>query len=240
MPLVSFIIPVYNSESYLCQCLDSVLAQTEQDIEILVVDDGSTDGGPALIDRYAASDPRISVFHKSNAGPSSARNYGLDRARGKWVSFLDADDYLLPEFLQHLLNDAADAELCIGTKQRLYQNKRLLRRNHCRDFSGTKEQLKPQLNHYLRELRGATGRIYLTDVIQSNALRFDETIRYAEDMKFNYLFVEHCHCITFTDRGDYVYRIHNPHSLSKQDHTFFLKQWRMQNQCIRKAFHKRY
>ena len=91
-PIISIIVPVYNTEKYLDQCIQSVLAQTYTNWELLLIDDGSTDSSGAICDKYAAEDNRIRVFHKENGGVSSARNLGLDNAQGEWISFVDADD----------------------------------------------------------------------------------------------------------------------------------------------------
>lgn len=112
MPAISVIVPVYQAEKLLPQCVESVLAQTFSDWELLLVDDGSRDGSPALCDHYAAKDPRIRTFHKLNGGVSSARNLGLEQAAGQSVAFLDADDALEPAALETLwyLRDKAGAD----------------------------------------------------------------------------------------------------------------------------------
>lgn len=112
MPAISVIVPVYQAEKLLPQCVESVLAQTFSDWELLLVDDGSRDGSPALCDGYAAKDPRIRAFHKLNGGVSSARNLGLEQAAGQSVAFLDADDALEPAALETLwyLRDKAGAD----------------------------------------------------------------------------------------------------------------------------------
>ena len=116
MPAISVIVPVYQAEKLLPQCVESVLAQTFSDWELLLVDDGSRDGSPTLCDGYAAKDPRIRTFHKLNGGVSSARNLGLEQAAGQSVAFLDADDALEPaalETLWYLLDKAgADSAGC--------------------------------------------------------------------------------------------------------------------------------
>lgn len=91
--LISIIIPVYNVEPYLCQCLDSVIGQTYKNLEILIIDDGSTDGSGKICDEYAERDERIKVFHTENRGLSAARNVGLDKANGKYIVFIDSDDW---------------------------------------------------------------------------------------------------------------------------------------------------
>ncbi|MBP3469418.1 MAG: glycosyltransferase family 2 protein [Lachnospiraceae bacterium] len=103
--LVSIIIPVYNVEKYLAQCLDSVCSQTYRKIEIIIVNDGSTDGSDKIIERYAKLDHRIIVIHKKNGGLSEARNYGLDCATGKYVMFVDSDDFIAPEMTEYLVRE---------------------------------------------------------------------------------------------------------------------------------------
>ena len=101
MPNISIIVPVYNAEQWLERCIDSIVAQTYADWELLLIDDGSTDCSGAICDRYAASDPRIQAFHKPNGGVSSARNLGLDHAQGEWITFVDSDDYTYPCWLEN-------------------------------------------------------------------------------------------------------------------------------------------
>lgn len=102
-PLVSVIVPVYKVEKYLAECIESVLAQTFKDFELILVDDGSPDNSGKICDDYAARDSRIRVFHKENGGVSSARNLGLDKARGEWITFVDSDDKLFPNALEALI-----------------------------------------------------------------------------------------------------------------------------------------
>ena len=118
--LISIIIPVYNVRSYLARCLDSVLKQTYKNLEIIVVDDGSTDGSAKICDEYAEKDARIRVIHRGNNGVSSARNLGKEIATGKWLSFVDADDTIEPEFCEEMLRCAKDKcvdYVCSGYKR---------------------------------------------------------------------------------------------------------------------------
>ena len=115
-PLISVIIPVYNAAKYLPRCVKSVQAQTHKNLEIILVDDGSKDNSPQLCDAFAAQDPRVKVFHKPNGGVSSARNVGLDNARGEYIGFVDADDEVHPQMyeilLTHLTQHKAGVAAC--------------------------------------------------------------------------------------------------------------------------------
>lgn len=101
--LISVIVPVYQMESYLEECVDSILAQTYPHFQLLLIDDGSRDAGPALCDAYAARDARVEVIHQQNKGLSGARNTGLDHARGEYIAHIDADDSVEPDYLETLL-----------------------------------------------------------------------------------------------------------------------------------------
>lgn len=102
LPLISVIVPVYNVEKYLNQCLDSIIAQTWRNLDIILVDDGSTDNSGAICDEYARTDTRIKVIHKENGGLSAARNTGLDIARGEFIGFVDSDDWIEPNMFEDL------------------------------------------------------------------------------------------------------------------------------------------
>lgn len=115
-PLISVIVPVYNTEKLLKKCVDSILAQTYKDFELFLVDDGSTDSCPTICDDYALADSRVKVIHKTNEGQGVARNMALDAASGKYISFIDSDDWVVQVMLEKLLNAAethsADIAIC--------------------------------------------------------------------------------------------------------------------------------
>lgn len=101
-PLISVIIPVYNVKGYIARCLESVVLQTYQNLEIVVIDDGSEDGSGNICESYKKQDTRIKVYHKTNGGLSDARNFGLDRCRGEYVAFVDGDDVVAPDYIEYL------------------------------------------------------------------------------------------------------------------------------------------
>ena len=116
MPEISIIVPVYNVENYLEKCVHSILQQTFRDFELILVDDGSTDSSGKLCDYFKDKDPRIHVIHRPNGGLSSARNSGLDIAKGDYIGFVDSDDYIAPDMYEFLLNkikkENADISSC--------------------------------------------------------------------------------------------------------------------------------
>lgn len=120
--MISVIIPVYNAKRFLKECVDSVLNQTFQDFELLLIDDGSNDGSELICDMYAESDIRIKVYHKENEGIALTRNYGLLKAKGNYIAFVDSDDYITPVYLERLLfaieNTNSDIAFCYSKRFR--------------------------------------------------------------------------------------------------------------------------
>ena len=111
---LSIIVPVYNAEEYLDRCLVSILEQDFSSYEVILVDDGSTDSSPLICDRYSATDPRFRTIHKENGGVSSARNSGLDLAKGEYVMFVDSDDALIPDSLEMLFEHMTGQDFAVG------------------------------------------------------------------------------------------------------------------------------
>jgi glycosyltransferase involved in cell wall biosynthesis len=126
MVKISVIIPVYQAEEFLAKCVDSVLAQTEHDLEVILIDDGSTDCSANICDEYSARDDRVRVIHKDNAGVSAARNTGIAEANGDYIGFVDSDDWIEPNMYERLLAEAnksgADIVMCDATT--VYDNGR--------------------------------------------------------------------------------------------------------------------
>ena len=119
--LVSVIIPVYNVQEYLPACLDCVCGQTYKDLEIILVDDGSTDDSGAICEQYGQNDSRIRVIHKPNGGQSSARNMGIDVANGRWLTFVDSDDLIAPDYVEALLRAIGDCDISMCDRQKFTQ-----------------------------------------------------------------------------------------------------------------------
>ena len=115
-PIISIIVPVFNVEEYLEDCINSILTQSYKNIELILVDDGSTDASGEICDKYAKIDNRIVVLHKTNGGVSSARNYGIKYSKGKYIGFVDADDYIEPQMYQYMLKNmlSYNAQICVN------------------------------------------------------------------------------------------------------------------------------
>lgn len=125
MPQISVIVPIYNVEPYLCRCVDSILAQTFRDFEIILIDDGSPDRCPKICDHYAGRDNRIHVIHQKNGGLSAARNAGIDWAfansDSEWITFIDSDDWVYPQYLEFLYRAAVEEDVLISVCGTAYE-----------------------------------------------------------------------------------------------------------------------
>ena len=186
-PTISVIVPVYNAEKYLHRCIDSVLAQTYKDFELLLIDDGSKDSSGAICDEYAAKDTRVRVFHKENGGVSSARNLGLDNAQGEWITFVDSDDYIEENFLESFEGNL-DADLVVGNmiiceagKSPSDIDAHIVPGKYCPIQSVLKGNLTKTV------FCAPWGKLFRNDGIRD--LRFDVGMTICEDTKFVYNYI---------------------------------------------------
>lgn len=178
-PRISIIVPVYNTERWLHRCVDSILAQTYTDFELLLIDDGSNDNSGAICDEYAIKDKRVKVFHKSNGGVSSARNLGLDNARGEWITFVDGDDWLEPNAVNDLIDKSmtTDADIVFCDFWFDYPEHRITHRLY--DWT---KQGAAGLNEYIATTWTCLwGSIQKKQLYVENGLRSPESIRFCED-----------------------------------------------------------
>ena len=169
-PLISVIVPVYNIIPYLPRCVESLQKQTYPELEILLIDDGSTDDTPALCDRLAENDPRIRVFHKENGGPSSARNFGLTQAAGAYVGFVDSDDYVDADMYERLYRAIATTQMPIAQvgRDEIDQDGNILP-NICEPVS--EEQVIPA-EDFLKELLMHRGDCsFCTKLVEASLLK---------------------------------------------------------------------
>lgn len=187
--LISIIIPIYNTSKYLKKCLDSIINQSYQNLEIILIDDGSTDNSGKIADEYAKKDPRTKVFHQKNAGQSAARNLGLKKATGDFISFIDADDYVGKDFISKLLSPYESTGVAITVCGMHY--KRIKQSSAANVYISP---LRPQRKHetkkaYILYLLATDGRMYssvnkLYNAKIAKKCHFDESLNFSEDTKF--------------------------------------------------------
>ena len=201
--MISIVMSVYNGEKYLCPCIDSVLAQTYKDWELIIVDDGSTDDSATICDDYASRYPQIRVVHQENCGQAVARNKGLQRAKGDYVSFIDCDDWLSPEMydvmLATLQEQGSDAVICGYSEEYLTYSKGVNDDGQMLVYGGeeaAKQILEGQIGSYLWTM--LFSRRVLVEPIPD--------MRYFEDHAVIYKWMLHCSKVVCLHRPFYHYR----------------------------------
>lgn len=202
MPKVSVIVPVYNTEKYLPRCIDSILAQTFTDFELILINDGSSDNSGAICDEYAAKDKRITVIHKENGGVSSARNKGIEIAQGEWIAFVDSDDYIANNMLTSFKIKSEDnTDIKIGRITSLGYNANVSGPISDRTISIDELRLyTKQLN-----IQSPCSKLYKSSIIQNFKITFDKNIRVSEDLLFNIEVLLNCSHISFYNNANYYY-----------------------------------
>ena len=198
MPTLSIIIPVYNSEKYLKQCLDSILAQASDDFEILLIDDGSTDFSGKLCDEYASRYNNIYVFHEKNRGVSAARNKGIERAQGEYVIFVDSDDWLEKNALSFLMAQESDVDLIFygSSFHSVNGNVTLYSPNLCicHGFSEVQEGMIDLITNpkYYDYLGFTWNKVFRSNILKEYNIRFIENLSYREDEVFTLHYAHYC------------------------------------------------
>ena len=229
---VSVVIPVYKVEAYLERCIDSVLAQTLKELEIILVDDGSPDNCPQMCDDYAQKDSRIRVIHKENGGLASARNAGMKEATGKWLFFLDSDDWLEQDGLESLyvVGEAQNVDFVryrairsgwpglephapcmVEPVRELHEG--LYDRNSILEEVYPRLMTTPQLT--MGAVVGAWGSLYRLDFLRKNDLMFYEEVKFSEDLVFSARVVRAARSFYFIDTPGVYHYFYNPNSISK-------------------------
>ena len=226
MPKVSIIVPVYKAEAYLCRCVDSILAQSFTDFELLLIDDAGPDRSGELCDQFAAKDKRIRVIHKEkNEGASAARNTGLDLATGEYIMFCDSDDAVSPHWISHLLQWASPKTLVVCSS--CHSPEELGRE---KIFPFPAQAPLSSDSYYTFQRSGIAGflwnAIYYRDTIEANKLRFRTKHAqgdYNEDLIFNLQYVSYVDHIVYTGYADYLYEVHEGSLSRSYGQYYFLK-----------------
>lgn len=238
-PYLSVIVPVYNVENYLEQCLESILAQTFTDFEVLLINDGSTDGSAAICERYAAQDHRIRLFYKENGGLVSARQYGFPHAQGEYVTFVDSDDWIDPDMYRKMCIPAKETGadmVCCGCTA-VTPEKNIDRRDFCAPGIYDKEALEARV--YPQMLYHGTffhygvspqlwNKLFRRSLLEKHIFNVPLSVRLGEDALVSYICLLDADTVCFLEECYYYYRS-NPSSIThhmeikklQENHTLF-------------------
>ena len=218
--LVSIIVPVYNAEKYLCKCIDSILNQTYKNIEVILINDGSTDNSGKICDEYRQKDKRVVVKHIKNSGPSVARNIGIEIARGQYIQFVDSDDYVELQMTEKLIQEMSEGvQLVICGYKLLYLSD---------DNVVIEERKPPKVGKYEKMefiknfgvlfkenfINSPCNKLYITEVIKKHNIRFIHNLHMGEDLLFNLEYINNCDAISIIDTPLYNYTKINKNSLT--------------------------
>ncbi len=207
--LVSVVVPVYNVEPYLSECIESILGQTHANVELILVDDGSTDQSGAICDRFAESDARVCVIHTPNGGISHARNTGLDQVHGEWVMFVDSDDWIERDCVEQLLGSAGRETDAIACGYRACTGTVIDKEVRCKEqtYTGKAHIVEAYSSGELKKsFYVPTAKLYTVRLV--NAIRFDRELVVGEDIVFNCEFLCQAKEIVTVDYIGYYLRNH--------------------------------
>ena len=248
-PFLTVIIPVYNTEKYLVQCLESVLAQTFTDIEFLCIDDGSTDGSPQMLDEYSQKDARIKVIHKANGGLVSVRKLGVEKAAGKYIGFVDSDDWIDYDMYERLCDAAikSDADLVSSNywQEGSYSN---ISKDAVEAGVYTGAKIDELRNRMILDLKkhdkGLSGslctKIFRASMLKKIIPEIPDEIRVSEDKVTSLTFILECNTAVILDEAYYHYRI-NLESMFHADDPNYLLNYHYVYNYFRKLYsHKNF
>lgn len=211
-PLISVIVPVYNAEEFLPLCINSILSQTFTDFELLLIDDGSTDKSGEICDEYAQKDSRIKVVHKENSGVSSSRNIGIDYSKGRYITFVDSDDFVSPLILETLFSKLLEfkAEISACCAYRFFNDKKKIKMEFVKkeNIIFAPKVLQKRIFQFRQE-SAVWNKLYDRDIIGDTRF-YGKT---NEEILFNYKCFLRCERIIYTNKFLYFYRA-TPNSIT--------------------------
>lgn len=225
--LVSIIIPVYNAEIFLHRCLDSVINQDYLHLDIIVLDDGSTDRSVSIIESYL-DDKRVRLIKKINSGPSDTRNKGIERAEGEYICFVDADDFVTPDYVSVFMNnlyayDLPDLIVTDYTEYSVYHPKGVGIRQMKEEGIYTAVDFAPCL--FTGTMGVLWGKLFKTTIIKEENLQLDSNIRIQEDLLFVFTYLKYCNSILYTKSYTYHYNRLNEMSLTGKFQSYHIEEF---------------
>lgn len=237
MPEISIIIPVYNMETYIKRCMDSVISQTYRDFEVLLIDDGSTDKSGKICDEYKESDYRVRVYHKENGGVASAKNFGIEHASGSYITFIDSDDFVDSEYLAEMIStNTNDADMIIAGLR--YLNSETLISSSELSFRRTtihKSEFNNEIPVLLRRraLNYHVAKLYRRKLVIENEIRFtDFRITGADDTIFNFDFLKTANLVCVSDKNIYNYVLYQ----TSTSHRYSKDKWKRSLELDRQLY----
>ena len=229
---ISVIIPVYNSEKYIAKCLDSILCQTYKNFEVICVNDGSFDSSLSILENYKDKDGRIKIISQNNGGPSKARNTGVNNAKGKYIAFIDADDYIDRDYLNNLIYDLKDVDMSVCNYVELNNTGK----HNVEIFKflkyGTTENNLNIINEVISGPGGLVwGKLFSKDIIDKNNIIFNEEFKMCEDLLFVTEFIVKATRIKKINKSLYIHNKCNENSITANYNSeMFFYQLKIQKQ----------
>ncbi len=216
MVKVSIIVPVYNVEKYLSTCLDSLISQTLKDIEIICVNDGSTDSSLVILKDFANKDSRIKIIDKQNEGVSVARNFGIEVATGRYLMFVDSDDYLIENACEKALNtiEQEDSDICIFGHYDLVDEK-LVKSGVNKDIIEAQKQNNQTYTDFSINI---WDKIYNRNFLITNSIKFIPNLKTSEDVIFNFVCQFNNPKVSYSTESLYVYRLTSENSATSKSY----------------------
>jgi len=211
---LSIVVPVYNGEQYVEQCISNIEKQTFKNYEVIFVDDGSSDSSGEIIDRLISSKEKYRVFHKENGGAASARNVGIDNARGKYITFYDLDDELSPQIYEKMVNliDSSNADIAVcgfyfKVENELKITQYLEPNSYPNSLYVGRDEIREKLVDMWDSdiLSNVWNKVYRMSLIREKNLRYRDGHVYTEDRVYNRQFLENCESVVLTDECLYYY-----------------------------------
>ncbi|MDK0703816.1 glycosyltransferase family 2 protein [Clostridium perfringens] len=228
--LISAIIPVYNAEKYLVECIESLRNQTLKDIEMIFINDGSKDKSLEILNKYTKIDSRIKVLNQENKGPSSARNLGIEISKGDYLSFIDADDFIDKNMYREMYKVCRSLDLDIVVCDRInyYSKKNQIYLKELDLISGkyTKDEINELVIPMLFKdcaFNSMANKLFKSYIVKKNNIKLDVDLYYAEDWKFNVDFFRYAKTLFYIDSAYYYYRKGHKSSSTKYDENTFIQ-----------------
>lgn len=211
--VITVIVPVYNVERYIARCIESVLAQTYTNFELLLINDGSSDLSPQICSSFALIDNRVHIFHKNNEGVGLARNYGIEKAKGTWLLFIDADDFVDAEYFQNIINAINNSLDVDGIVFPTWKDKPSFGSSILIDELSSQSGLYNirdfyyQVSAFVKKSASIYSKVYNTNIIKKYHIRFRNTSVY-EDSMFNLEYFQYTNKIYYVNKAYYHYMIY--------------------------------